>query len=64
MDFFAWAFIVALTLPLDEEEKLPRVISCPDDPLGSKTACKAPRFVVVLVFGLLLLLWLLLLCGF
>ena len=53
-----------LTLPLDEEEKLPWVIGCPDDPFSSKAARKAPRFVVILVFCLLLLLWLLLLGGF
>ena len=53
-----------LTLPLDEEEKLPGVIGRPDDPFSSKAAREAPRFVVILVFGLLLLLWLLLLGGF
>ena len=53
-----------LTLPLDEEEKLSRVIGRPNDPFSSKAACEAPWFVVILVFCLLLLLWLLLLRGF
>merc|ERR1719400_630094 len=47
-------------LPLDEEEELPGVVGGADDPLGGQAPCKAPRLVVILVLGFLLLLRLLL----
>merc|ERR1719400_1589936 len=43
-------------LPLDEEEELPGVVGGADDPLGGQAPCKAPRLVVILVLGFLLLL--------
>ena len=36
------------TLPLDEEEQLPRVIGRPDDPLGGKASGEPTGLVVVL----------------
>ena len=53
----------APTLPLNEEEELSWVVRCPNDPLSSQAAGKAPGFVVVLVLRFLLLLRLLLLVG-
>merc|ERR1719225_128168 len=62
---FGWYQVSLIrALPLDEEEKLSRVIGCPDDPFCCKTACKAPWFVVILVFSFLLLLRLFLLGSF